>query len=67
MPYSQVWSNAIPDGTDDADDIEVYIQEVRRDVQERMESILGADGDWVTDDPVIPAGYDLTSLKDAID
>lgn len=48
MPYSAVWSEAIPAGSLSASDIDQAIRDVRRDVRERMSTIFGM-ADWSAD------------------
>jgi len=57
MGYSRAWSNVTPLGSAPANTIDDEIRNLRQDVQERMDTILGA-GKWATD-PVAT----LTALK----
>ena len=61
MPYTRVWDPDTPLGTEDADQIDDWIRDKLLDIQERFNTILGADSDMF-DDPVVAAGYDLSAL-----
>lgn len=61
MTYSRVWNDTQPITDSDADQIAIDINDLRGDIHERMADVLGADGDWGTDDPVIP--YSMSDLK----
>lgn len=62
MAYTRIWDEASPTDDDDAVDIDDYIRNRMVDIRERMADILGADGDWATDDPVIPSTHTLSAL-----
>lgn len=61
MTYTRMWSDDTPLGSRDADEIDDCIREFKIDLHERMTDLLGADGDWGADDPIIP--YSMTDLK----
>lgn len=48
MAYSAVWSEAIPQGSLSASDIDQAIRDAKRDVRERMSTIFGM-ADWSAD------------------
>lgn len=50
MAYSQVWTNDVPPGSEQANNIDQIFRDLRRDIEERMESTLVVD--WRTD-PVV--------------
>lgn len=58
MAYTQAWSNLIPLGSAAASTADDEIRNLRRDTQERMDTILGA-GKWATD----PVAAPLTGVK----
>ena len=59
MAYTQAWSNLIPLGSAAASTADDELRALRRDVQERMDTILGA-GKWATD-PVVT--YPIAGIK----
>lgn len=66
MPYLRNWNASLPLGSRDAGEVDDAMREIKFDLEQRFNTVLGADGD-MTDDPVIPAGYDLTTLRTDID
>jgi len=70
MAWSNVWSNIIPDGASvTADLIDNHIRQVRLDVAERMNQILGTGTKWSSDDPIVDGTVikSLQSIVTAID
>ena len=62
MAYTRAWSSATPIGSStDANQIDDVIREKLLDVEERVNTIIGADSD-IDQDPVVAAGYDLSAL-----
>jgi hypothetical protein len=63
MAYANPWSHTIPPGTADANTLDTIIQQVRLDVEQRMDTLIGSSGD-MNDDPVIDGvnALDLTAL-----
>jgi len=61
MPYVRTWDASSPLGSEDADLIDDFFREKLTDIEERLNTIIGADGS-MSDDPVIPVGQDLSSL-----
>ncbi|MBA2704139.1 MAG: hypothetical protein H0U60_09835 [Blastocatellia bacterium] len=52
MPYTNPWSDIIPDGAANANTVDDAIRQLRLDVHERMNAVVA---DWTTD-PVVPIG-----------
>lgn len=52
MAYTNTWTNLTPLGTQAANEIEKYFQQLRLDVAERMDTITITGGKWSTDDPI---------------
>ena len=48
MAYSRAWSNITPTGSALANTIDDEVRNLRQDIQERMDTLLGA-GKWATD------------------
>jgi hypothetical protein len=70
MAFSNAWSNIIPDGASvTADLIDNHIRQVRLDVAERMNQILGTGTKWNSDDPIVDGTVvkSLQSIVTAID
>lgn len=61
MSYTNSWSNTIPLGSSAANLIDDDIRQVRLDIYERINTILGSNG-AMTADPVMPVGQDLTTV-----
>lgn len=66
MAYVRPGSMAnTPLGSEDADTIDDIIREKMEDIEERLSTIMGTDGD-ITDDPIIDAAYSLTALHSKV-
>lgn len=59
MAYTNTWSDTIPLGSADADTIDDAIQQLRKDIHDRMDDIVE---DW-TADPVVPTQQKRTGLE----
>lgn len=63
MTYTRPWSDSVPLGTLDADEIDDAMRDFRLDIHERCNTIMGADGDFAND-PAIP--YSMTTMHASI-
>lgn len=53
MPYTNVWNLALPDGEEPAPTIDEIIRQLRLDLTERFNSLLGLPLDTALADPVV--------------
>lgn len=58
MPFSNVWSNIIPAGSDPANTADDELRQLRLDIDERMDTIVG---DWSAD-PL----FSITSIRKTV-
>lgn len=62
MPYTRVWSSSDPTGNEDADQIDDLIRDKLVDIEERLITIMGADGNIADPAAIVPATHTLTAL-----
>lgn len=67
MSYSNAWNEATPAGSAAANTIDDNLRQIKLDLRERVNSMIGAAIGTALADPVVPAGTDLTSLKSVND
>lgn len=67
MPYTRIWDEAAPLGGADPRLIDNFFRDLKVDLRERINSVIGVAIGTAFVDPLIGAGLDLTALKAASD
>lgn len=62
MPYTRVWNSSTPSGSEDADQIDDLIRDKLVDIEERLITIIGADGNIADPTEIVPATHTLSAL-----